>query len=40
MNNRSGLFLKLTLISQGYETIEAASGKEALNQAVTENRIL
>jgi len=30
------LFLKLTLISQGYETIEAASGKEALNQAVTE----
>jgi len=28
--------LKLTLISQGYETIEAASGKEALNQAVTE----
>jgi two-component system KDP operon response regulator KdpE len=30
------LFLKLTLTSQGYETIEAASGQEALNQARTE----
>jgi two-component system KDP operon response regulator KdpE len=30
------LFLKLTLTSQGYDTIEAASGLEALNQARTE----
>jgi two-component system KDP operon response regulator KdpE len=30
------LFLKLTLTSQGYDTIEAASGLEALNKARTE----
>ena len=30
------LFLKLTLTSQRYDTIEAASGLEALNQARTE----
>ena len=30
------LFLDLTLKSQGYETIEAASGKEALTQAAAQ----
>ena len=30
------LFLKLTLTSQGYETLEAYSGKEALSKAATE----
>ena len=30
------LFLKLTLTSQGYETIEAVSGKEALAKTATE----
>jgi two-component system KDP operon response regulator KdpE len=30
------VFLKLTLISQGYETVEAVSGKTAIAQAVTE----
>ena len=30
------LFLNLTLTSQGYETIEAASGKEALTQATAQ----
>ena len=30
------LFLKLTLTSQGYETIEAVSGEEALTKAMVE----
>jgi two-component system KDP operon response regulator KdpE len=30
------VFLKLTLTSQGYETIEAVSGKEALSKAAVE----
>jgi len=30
------LFLNLTLMSQGYETIEAVSGKEALTKAAAQ----